>query len=112
MKTTEKRSFNLRGFIVLTATVTGLGLPITGWANHLHRMEPWISSSQHAWMAAHNVLGILFLVSAVAHAVLNRRILFKYIRGHAACRRVGREAVGAVLLVAVLMFVAVGHAFH
>jgi len=112
MNNTEKKSFHLRGFIVLTATVSGLGLPITGWANHLHQGEPLISFSRHAWMAAHTVLGVLFLLSAVSHAILNRRVLINYIRCRTACGRMSREAVGAVLLVALMMFVAVGHAFH
>ena len=112
MKNTARKSFNPRGFVILTATVTGLGLPITGLANHLHQMESMLSFSRHAWMAAHNILGILFMVSIVSHAILNRRILINYVRGHAARSGIGREAVGAVFLVVVMLFVAVGHVFH
>lgn len=111
MNNSEKKSFNLRGFIIVTATVTGLGLPITGLANHLLQMEPPISISRHAAMAAHTILGVLFMVSAVSHAILNRRMLFNYIRGHA-CPGIGRETVGAIVLVAAMLFVAVGHVFH
>jgi hypothetical protein len=112
MKNTEKKLFNWRGFVILTATVTGLGLPITGLANHLHQMDPIISFSRHAWMSAHSILGVLFMVSTVSHAIFNRRILLHYVRGHAARPGIGREAVGAIVLVAVMLFVAVGHAFH
>ncbi|MHC1726021.1 MAG: DUF4405 domain-containing protein [Syntrophobacteraceae bacterium] len=112
MKTTARKLFNLRGFVILTATVTGLGLPITGLENHLHQMEPIISRSRHAWMAAHSILGVLFMVATVSHAIPNRRILLNYVRGHAARPGIGREAIGAVVLVAVMLFVVVGHAFH
>ena len=112
MKNTEMKLFNWRGFVILTATVTGLGLPITGLANHLHQMEPIVSFSRHAWMSAHTILGVLFMVSTVSHAIFNRRILLNYVRGPAARPGIGREAVGAIVLVAVMLFVVVGHTFH
>jgi hypothetical protein len=112
MKSTGMKLFNLRGFVILTATVSGLGLPITGLANHLHQMDPMISFSRHAWMAAHTILGVLFMVSVVWHAILNRRILLNYVRSHANYAGIGCEAVGAIILVAVMLSVAVGHALH
>jgi uncharacterized membrane protein YidH (DUF202 family) len=112
MKNTERKLFNWRGFIILTATVTGLGLPITGLANHLHQMDPIISFSRHAWMSAHTILGVLFMMSTVSHAILNRRVLLNFVRGHAARPGIGREAVGAIVLVAVMLFVVVSHTFH
>ena len=112
MKHTEMKLFNWRGFVILTAIVTGLGLPITGLANHLHQMEPIVSFSRHAWMSAHTILGVLFMVSTVSHAILNRRRLLNYVRGPAARPGLGREAVGAIVFVAVMLFVVVSHTFH
>lgn len=112
MKNTERKLFNWRGFVILTATFTGLGLPITGLANHLHQLEPIVSFSRHAWMSAHNILGVLFLVSTVSHAIFNRRILLNYVRGNAARPGIGREAVGAIVFVVVMLFVVVSHTFH
>jgi hypothetical protein len=112
MKNAEMKSFNLRGFVIVTAAVTGLGLPITGLANHLHQMEPIVSFSRHAWMSVHTILGILFMASTVWHAIFNRRILLNYVRGHAPRPGIGREAVCAIALVAGMLFVGVGHAFH
>ena len=112
MKNTERKLFNWRGFVILTATVTGLGLPITGLANHLHQMDPIISFSRHAWMSAHTILGVLFMMAAVWHAILNRRLLLNYVRGHAARPGIGREAVGAIVFVAVMLLVVVSHTFH
>lgn len=112
MQNTGMKLFNLRGFVILTAAVSGLGLPITGLANHLHQMDSILSPARHVWMSAHTLLGVLFMVSIVWHTILNRRILLNYVRGRAAHQVVGREAVGAVLVVAVMLLVAVGHAFH
>lgn len=112
MKTTKKKLFNLRGFIIITATVAGLGLPITGLAIHLVQMKPLVSFSRHAWMSVHTLLGVLFMASTVWHAVLNRRILLNHIRGRAAGPGIGRETISAIILIAMVMFVAVGHALH
>jgi hypothetical protein len=112
MKNTRMKFFNLRGFVILTATVSGLGLPISGLANHLHQMEPITSFSRHVWMSVHTILGVVFMVSTVSHAILNRRILLNYVRGHAVLAGLGREAVAAIVFVAIMLFVAVGHTFH
>lgn len=112
MENAGKKFFNLRGFIILTAAVSGLGLPLTGLANHLCQAQPLISFSRHAWMSVHTILGVLFTVSTVLHAILNRRVLFNYVRGRAARSRMGREAVGAVIAVAVMLIFAVGHTIH
>jgi hypothetical protein len=112
MKNTGMKLFNLRGFLILTATISGLGLPITGLANHLHQTDLIVSTSRHAWMAAHWILGILFTMSTVSHAILNRRMLLNHVRGHAAHQGIGIETVSVIILVALLLFFAVGHAFH
>ncbi len=110
MKNNGRKFFNLRGFAVLTATVSGLGLPITGLIIYLHQRGPIASASRHGWMTVHTYLGILFLVSAITHATLNRRILVNYIRGYAASSGIGREAVCAIVVVAVVLIFAVGQA--
>lgn len=107
-----RKLFNLRSFVTLTATVTGIGLPISGLANHLHQMDSMLSFSRHAWMATHNTLGVLFLLSIALHAIFNRRMFLNYLRGHAGRSMVGREAVCAVVLVAAVLVFAVGHVFH
>ena len=112
MENAEGKRFNMRRFVVLTAIVTGLGLPFSGLANHLLQLEPIFSAARHAWMAAHTMLGILFTLSVLSHAVFNRRMLLAYVRGQAARPGTGREAAGAIALVAVMLFVAVGHAVH
>ena len=112
MKSTEKKLINLRGFVVIMATVTGLGLPVTGIANHLLQSAAVASISRHISMSAHTILGVLFMVSAVWHAILNRRILLKYALSPSARLGIGREAAGAIILVTAMLLVGVAHAIH
>jgi hypothetical protein len=112
MLTTIRKPFNQRAFVTLVAAVAGAGLPLTGFANHVLQTDP-INPSRHAWMAAHNGLGIIFATFAIWHAILNRRALVSHLRGAMGrWRMVGREALWAVALVTVALSVAVGHTFH
>lgn len=112
MKNVEKKSFNLRGFFVLISIVAGLGLPITGLANHMLQMTPPFSFSRHTAMAAHTILGILFMASTVSHAIFNRRTLINHVRKHSCRPGITREAVSAIVLVGIMLFIAVSHVFH
>ncbi len=104
MKITAKKSFNPRAFVALTAAVAGLGLPVTGLANHLLQHGS-MGMERHAWMSAHNALGILFVVFALWHAFLNRRLLLNHMRGLAGRQPgISGEAVCAVVLVGVAFF--------
>jgi hypothetical protein len=108
----RKKTFNGRAFVALMIAFSGLGLPVTGIGNHLYGFAP-LSVERHAWMSAHNVLGILFVVFSIWHVVLNRRALWKHIR-NATSRipMISREALLAGAVVAVVVFVFVGHALH
>lgn len=111
MRNRERRPFNGRAFVALTAAICGVGLPVTGLGNHLCQAHP-ITSSYHAWMSAHNSLGIVFFVFATWHVVLNRRVLAKYLRGVGLRLSGGdHEAIYAVLLVTVVLFVALAHVY-
>lgn len=105
------RPFDVRAFVALTTALCGLGLPLTGLPNHFLGFSP-LTTERHAWMAAHNVLGLAFVVFAVWHAVLNRRVLARHLR-RAAGRVPGirREALLAAAGVALLLLLSVGHAF-
>jgi hypothetical protein len=104
--------FSVRAFVVLMIAFSGLGLPVTGVFNHLYGFSP-PSTARHAWMSAHNVLGLLFVGFSIWHVILNRRALWKHIRGVGArARRVNREAVLAGAVLALVLLLSVGHAFH
>lgn len=106
------RKFNTRAFVVLMILFSGLGLPVTGIANHIYGFAP-ISVERHAWMSAHNVLGLLFVIFSIWHVVLNRRVLLNYMRSAAArVPAINREALLAGAVVAFVLLLFVGHAFH
>jgi hypothetical protein len=111
MKQNTKASFNTRAFVALTATIAGLGLPLSGYFNHLFQMDP-MTIQRHAWMSAHNILGVIFMVFAVWHATLNRRALFNHAKGFVMrIPFLSREAIMATGVVALGLFIFVGHAF-
>ena len=108
----QGRSFNLRAFSALVIGLSGLGLPPTGLVSHLYGLAP-LSVTRHAWMSAHNALGVLFVVFAAVHVVLNRRALLAHARATASqLRSTSRELVLASAVIAVTLLLFVGHAFH
>ena len=112
MRHTIKKSFNKRAFVALTAASAGLGLPITGLANHLVQRGP-MDFHRHAWMSAHTSLGVLFLVFVIWHLILNRRALFNYVRGAGSGQPgMSREVFWAMGFVAAVLCIGVGHALH
>ena len=74
------------------------------------RSRKSVTAARHAWMTAHTVLGILFSVFILWHLVLNHHALWRHVRGVRA--PVSREVVFAAAFVALVLAVAVGHAFH
>ena len=110
----ERKSsqFSIRGFSAIILAVATLGLPVTGVANHVYGFSG-LDVTRHAWMAAHNALGTLFMIAAALHLVLNRRALIAHMRKVSAdIFRMRREALWACGATALLLLVAVGHAFH
>ncbi|HOC18683.1 MAG TPA: hypothetical protein PKK95_10455 [Vicinamibacterales bacterium] len=106
------RHFNVRAFAALVMTASGIGLPLTGYMHHVYGLEA-MSVARHAWMSAHNLLGVLFTVSAVCHAWMNRRALLGHVRGaRARLGAVNREAISAAALVLAGLALFVGHAFR
>jgi len=109
--TNSNKKLNVRAFVALMTAFSGLGLPVTGVANHVYGFSP-LSVARHAWMSAHNVLGLLFVVFSIWHIVPNRRPLWNHARSMAArAPSISREAVLAGFVVACALFVFVGHAF-
>lgn len=106
------RKLNLRGLVALMLAISGFGLPITGLVNHFYAQLP-ASVAGHAWMSAHNALGVLFVMFSVWHVVLNQRALLNYIRMTAdGLPILGREALLACAIVILALVVSAGHAFH
>ncbi len=109
MESTDRKSRG-RAFTALMMTLSGIGLPVTGIANHVYGFSP-MTTARHAWMTAHNVLGVVFVFFVIWHMALNRRALWNHVKGIGRGSAItAREAVlaGAVVALALLL---VGHAF-
>ena len=105
------RKLNTRAFVVLMIGFSGVGLPVTGVANHIYGFSP-MSIERHAWMSAHNILGLMFVAFSIWHIVLNRRALWNHMRNsNGRIPAVSREATLAGIVVALALLVFVGHAF-
>ncbi len=112
MTVAPSKSFNSRAFVAIAAAIAGVGLPLTGLFNHLYQMD-FMTVRRHAWMSAHNSLGIVFVVFTTWHVILNRRALLNYVRGAATrWRLMNREVLWAAGLVTFAVLLAVGHAAH
>lgn len=107
MEITAERHWSQRRFVALAAALSGLALPLTGLADHLAGE----AGDPASWSIVHTSLGIVFVVCATWHCVLNRRALLKYVRGAFASRvLVGREALVAAALVGGVLTLTVLHA--
>lgn len=105
------KKLNMRAFVALTIALCCVGLPLTGLFNHAYGLS--LTVARHAWMSAHNALGILFVAFCIWHVLLNRRAFLKYLRGTISrMRGMSREFVLAGSLVGVTMLISVGHALH
>lgn len=107
-----ERTFKHRAFVAMAMVFSGLALPVTGIANHFYGFAP-LSVERHTWMSAHNALGLVFVFFSIWHVVLNRKALWSHVRNAAAhLPIVSREAMLAGFVVAVMLALFVGHAFH
>jgi hypothetical protein len=110
VETTPAHRWNQRGFVALSALLSGLALPITGLADHLagHSSN---AGARAGWSIVHTSLGVMFVFFCTWHAVLNRRPLLKYLRAKAVWPALPtREAFAALALVGGVLFLTVTHA--
>ena len=99
-----------RAFSALMAGFSALCLPVSGLALHFLAGAP-LTPNQHAWMAVHTVLGVVFVVFAIWHVVINRRgLLNSFRRVCAGGFDVRREVWLSLTILGVLVLLAAGHA--
>ena len=111
MESKRSRLLDGRAFVTAMIAITAIGLPITGLLNHHHQAAP-MDLSRHSWMAAHNVMGLLFTLFAVWHVVHNGRRMLRSVRGVArGISTVRREVLLAGALVATVLALSIGHAW-
>lgn len=109
MERDPRKRFNIRAFVALSAAATGLCLLPTGLATHVLHSEMRSPEGQ-VWVAAHVLLGLAFVVFALWHVLLNRRVLANHFRGSTERFSLpSREAVCAIALVVLAMALAMGH---
>lgn len=107
-----KNGFSARAFTAMLMAISCVLLPISGFYNHVYAFSP-MTPERHGWMFGHNVLGILFIGSASWHIILNRRLLWKYLKGISArLPTVSREAMVACAIVGLVAIISVRHALH
>lgn len=111
MKKENQWNFNIRAFVAIVAAISVFGLSLSGIANHILQNNP-ITFHRHAWMAVHWFLGIIFVLFAVLHAMLNRRALIKHIKGvSSGVPAFSREFILASAMVGVPFLLSIVHAF-
>ena len=72
------RRLNRRSIAAIGVTVTGLALPVTGFADHLI-LDSDPAAGGNAASVAHWTCGLLFLAFAMWHVVLNRKAYRRHI---------------------------------
>jgi hypothetical protein len=104
------RPFNKRAFISAAMTASVLILPVSGYMNHSLQFEA-LTRARHFWMSVHNVSGILFILFALAHIILNRRALLNYLKQKGQYI-ISKESLTALALITGFIFFIASHAFH
>jgi hypothetical protein len=103
--------FDRRAFVATLMAISAMGLPVTGILLHVNDTAE-MTPSKHAWMAAHNALAVVFVIFGIWHIILNRKVLVRHLFAIAKTEfRFRREMIYAVILMAILMLISVGHTF-
>lgn len=110
MNNTASTTPNRRPLVTTGMVFSGIGLPITGFANHLYSAQA-ASIARHAWMAAHNSLGVVFTGFVIAHVVINRGAVWRSMKGFISGLPAARGSLWTTAIVTIMTTLAVGHAF-
>jgi hypothetical protein len=101
--------FRTRSFISLLVMFSATGLALTGITLEVHGLAA-PRALRHACEAVHSVFALVFTVTGIWHAVLNRRaIVAAFKPGAARLALISREAALALGLVLVLIALFIGH---
>lgn len=107
----RERRFNHRAFVSMVAAISGIGLPVTGFMNHVYQFAPF-TAARHGWMGLHNGLGIFFAVFAIWHVALNRRAFVGYFRNAVRDLPMLRREIALALVIVAVTVIIAGHGFH
>jgi hypothetical protein len=105
-----KKKFNTRAFISTGLLFSFIGLPFSGYMNHIIGFDS-ITVQRHLWMSVHNVLGLLFLVFAVCHIIINHKTVISSVK-KVSDTILSKEAVYAASIILFFLTLFVLHAVH
>ncbi|MGE5499969.1 MAG: DUF4405 domain-containing protein [Syntrophothermus sp.] len=105
-----QEKFNTRAFVSAGMFISFIGLPFSGYMNHILGFETLIKE-RHIWMSVHNVLGVIFLIFSIWHMKLNWKPLNNYFRRIKGII-ISREVVYAASVVLFFLGLFIFHAAH
>lgn len=109
-KMEKQEKFNKRAFVSAGMFISFIGLPFSGYMNHILGFDPLIRE-RHIWMSLHNVLGLFFLIFSVWHMKLNWKPLTNYFR-KVKGMIVSREVICAASVILFFLGLFIFHALH
>ncbi|MFO7448137.1 MAG: DUF4405 domain-containing protein [Ignavibacteriaceae bacterium] len=101
--------FNTRAFTAIGMFISGIGLPLSGYMNHVLSLQPLIDQQHHIWMSVHNILAVFFVIFSTWHIILNWKALKNHIKKSSRVM-ISREFVYAAALVIFFLALSVLHA--
>lgn len=111
-KIVPRTEFNVRALTSMVLLCSGVWLVPSGIALHFASHE-YATRWSHIFMTMHNTASLLFLIAAVVHVMMNRKVLSNYVNARMGeYMRFKRELLIAVLGVSALVLFAASHALH
>ncbi len=111
-KVSQRTVISARSLAAMALFCAGVWLVPSGIALHFASHEGATRWS-HLFMTMHNTASLLFLIAAVVHVILNRKVLANYVNAKVGeYMRFKRELLIAVLGVSALVLFAASHALH
>ena len=109
-KVVERSGINIRVLASVALFCTGLWLVPSGIALHFASHDGATKCS-HLFMTIHNTASFLFLIAAVVHVIINRKVLIHYVNARIGeYTRFKRELLIAVLGVSAFVMLVAFHA--
>jgi hypothetical protein len=111
-KVTQKTGVSARALASMALFCAGVWLVPSGIALHF-ASHGGTTMWSHLFMTMHNTASLLFLIAAVAHVIMNWKVLTHYVNAKVGeYMRFKRELLIAVLGVSVLVLLMASHALH
>lgn len=104
------KGINKKAFVSSGLFITGVGILISGIISQLLLLEP-TSVPKQFWMSVNSVLGVLFMFFSIFHLSYNKKTLTR-LKEFLVAKFFSKELILATLLIGILLFAAVVHAFE